>query len=181
MTQMSIDEGVELEASETGSGYDETPSRPQTRPPTATGLTGAKMVSFSSSSEATSFDSTVDSSDVLATTNVVGRSTPSWVFTTSGESLASAASAVQSSPPWVFTSGESLSSAGGLESASANQDVPTDNLASLGESTPAGMSAAGNYPVQPIERCYLAVPGQSNMLQVRDPNNWQLIIVINFS
>jgi len=78
------------------------------------------------------------------------------------------AGVVQSGTPWVFTSGESLSSAGGPDSASANQDVSADGPASVGETTPAGMPIAGNYPLQPITgRCYLTVPGQSNVLQVR--------------
>jgi len=138
LAQMSIDEGVELESSE--SSYEVL-----NRPPVPAAASAAKknLVSFSSSggsSDAASFDSSIDA-DILA-------------------------NAVQSTP-WAFTSGESLSSAAGLECASAvtsSQDVPTDGSANRTESS-SGMPAAGNYPQQ-TRRCYLAVPGQSNTLQV---------------
>ena len=137
LAQMSIDEGVELEASE--NSY-EMLNQP-TVPPAAASTTKTNLVSFSSSggsSDAASFDSTIDA-DVLA-------------------------SAVQGTP-WAFTSGESLSSAGGLECVSAGvggQDATAENPA---ESLPGMPVTTGNFP-QPTGRCYLVVPGQSNMLQV---------------
>jgi len=70
-------------------------------------------------------------------------------------------SAVQSTP-WAFTSGESISSSTGLECSSTggtSQDFPADT---------SGTGTVENQP--PVSgvpgRCYLAVPGPSNTLQV---------------
>ena len=142
LAKISIDEGVELEGSENGS---QIANRPPV--PTAVPLSNTQVVSFSSSdgsSNVTSFDSSTDA-DILA-------------------------NAVQSAA-WNFTSGESLSSATGLEFSSAgtsNQDVSADNSGNLQEGfSRAGATEGCGRVASAVGQCYLAVPGPStNTLQV---------------
>ena len=138
LAKMSIDEGVELEGSENSYEMVNPPSAPT--PASAAKPTLVSLSSSGGSSDAASFDSATDS-EMLA-------------------------NAVQLTP-WVFTSGESLSSATGPEcplASATSQDVPSDRSASPAESS----FGTGVSEYQPTGRCYLAVPGPANTLQVPD-------------
>jgi len=136
LAKMSIDEGVELEGSE--SSY-ETLNPPLASTPSSTAK--PNLISHSSSdgsSDAASFDSTTD--------------------------VEMLANAVQSTS-WAFTSRESLSSTTGPEFppvVSTNQDVPLDRLAYLVESSFGTGTLESHIP----GRCYLAVPVPMNAMQV---------------
>jgi len=137
---MSIDEGVELEDNE--NSY-EMLNQSQAAAAASASDANMNLVSFSlsdGSSDVASFDSTTDADSVVQST------------------------------AWAFTSGDSVSSAPGLacpSSAATSQDFPTDNSANVQES-PLGSRAVRNLPrrTSVTGRCYLAVPGPTNTLQV---------------